>query len=70
MKEGIDRYRAVAKATLLMKQGLLLSTIAAAAVVVVVVVAATAAAAAAVVTADWATAVSPLYLQLQSIWIN
>ena len=69
MKEGIDRYRAVAKATLLMKQGLLLSTIAAAAVVVVVV-AATAAAAAAVVTADWATAVSPLYLQLQSIWIN
>ena len=65
MKEGIIRYRAVAKATLLMIHGLLLSTIAAAAAAAVVMAAATAAVV--VVTADWATAVSPLYLQLQSI---
>ena len=64
MKEGIIRYRAVAKATLLMIHGLLLSTIAAAAAAVVM---AAATAAVVVVTADWATAVSPLYLQLQSI---
>ena len=67
MKEGIIRYRAVAKATLLMIHGLLLSTIAAAAAAAAAVVMAAATAAVVVVTADWATAVSPLYLQLQSI---